>query len=459
MASNARPHLIIPSEVQVREFDSKLLLACLAAERGYRSVVGSRIEIHNRITSLPRGIYLAKDAAATSCKMFTILRNLGVPILAWDEEAIIYYDVGQFLRKRVCDCTIKRTERYLTWGEEQRQELAATPLFADVPLEPTGNPRIDMLRPELRAFFDDEVAELRRRFGRFVLINTNFGRLNHFLAEKKLTPSAPGEEARRNLAPNDIALEIWRFRDEIFRAFQEMLPALARALPDIAVVLRPHPAEQPAFWAGLAQGLPNVHVLHEGSVIPWLLAAEVTIHNGCTTGLEAYLLDRPVIAYRPVQDPARELMLPNDLSRSVASIDELVAAVREVLEGRHNFAPTPATLAALKARLAGLEGPLVGERVLDVVDRMVAAGGDKACASLPQRLEGWRKGLARRATKALQAYMPWHKNSASNRRHRFPGITVEEVTARIDRLGRCLGRFQAVAARPLAPNVFEITPR
>jgi hypothetical protein len=60
-----RPHLIIPSELQVREFDSKLLLACLAAERGYPSVVGSRVEIHNRITGLPRGIYLAKDAPGT----------------------------------------------------------------------------------------------------------------------------------------------------------------------------------------------------------------------------------------------------------------------------------------------------------------------------------------------------------------------------------------------------------
>jgi hypothetical protein len=30
------------------------------------------------------------------------------------------------------------------------------------------------------------------------------------------------------------------------------------------------------------------------------------------------------------------------------------------------------------------------------------------------------------------------------------------VTARIARLGQCLGRFERVAARSLAPDVFEI---
>src|SRR5262245_3671084 len=129
MSSSKRPHLIIPSEIQVREFDSKLFLACLAAERGYRSIVGSRMAIHNGIVSLPRGIYVAKDAAATSCKMYGILEGLGMPIIAWDEEAILYYSIDQFLRRRTCKCTLSRVSRYLTWGESQRRALNERPAF------------------------------------------------------------------------------------------------------------------------------------------------------------------------------------------------------------------------------------------------------------------------------------------------------------------------------------------
>ena len=47
-------------------------------------------------------------------------------------------------------------------------------------LEPQalGNPRFDLLRPELRGLYDDEVAKLRTRFGRFILINGNFANVN-----------------------------------------------------------------------------------------------------------------------------------------------------------------------------------------------------------------------------------------------------------------------------------------
>jgi hypothetical protein len=60
---NRRTPLIIPSEVRTREFDAKLLLACLASERGFTSIVGCRTNIHLNISSLPRSIYVAKDIA------------------------------------------------------------------------------------------------------------------------------------------------------------------------------------------------------------------------------------------------------------------------------------------------------------------------------------------------------------------------------------------------------------
>ena len=36
-----KPLLLIPVENQIRELDPKLLLACVAAERGFSSVIGS----------------------------------------------------------------------------------------------------------------------------------------------------------------------------------------------------------------------------------------------------------------------------------------------------------------------------------------------------------------------------------------------------------------------------------
>ena len=56
-----KPILLIPVENQVRELDAKLLLACVAAERGLTSILGPKREVEFRIASLPRGIFLSKS--------------------------------------------------------------------------------------------------------------------------------------------------------------------------------------------------------------------------------------------------------------------------------------------------------------------------------------------------------------------------------------------------------------
>ncbi len=58
--------LLIPVENQVRELDPKLLLACVAATRGFSSVIGSRRELEFRIDTYPRSIYLSKSMTGRS---------------------------------------------------------------------------------------------------------------------------------------------------------------------------------------------------------------------------------------------------------------------------------------------------------------------------------------------------------------------------------------------------------
>ena len=73
--------LIIPMESQVRELDPKLLLACVAAERGFTVFLGSKTEVGLRIASFPRSIYLGKSMTGRSVKMFGILKDLGHDIV------------------------------------------------------------------------------------------------------------------------------------------------------------------------------------------------------------------------------------------------------------------------------------------------------------------------------------------------------------------------------------------
>jgi len=67
--------VLIPVENLVREFDAKLLLACIAAKKGFSAVIGSRQELKYRIASFPRSIYIAEDLMSGSKRMFKIMQK------------------------------------------------------------------------------------------------------------------------------------------------------------------------------------------------------------------------------------------------------------------------------------------------------------------------------------------------------------------------------------------------
>jgi surface carbohydrate biosynthesis protein len=81
--------LLIPVENQVRELDPKLLLACVAAERGFSSVIGSRREMEFNIDAFPQSIYLSKSMTIRSLLFFQVAKKFDHEIIAWDEEALV----------------------------------------------------------------------------------------------------------------------------------------------------------------------------------------------------------------------------------------------------------------------------------------------------------------------------------------------------------------------------------
>ena len=62
--TNSASTLIVPVESQVRELDAKLLLSCVAAERGFPVIIGSRAYTHFHAASFPRGFIWRRACAA-----------------------------------------------------------------------------------------------------------------------------------------------------------------------------------------------------------------------------------------------------------------------------------------------------------------------------------------------------------------------------------------------------------
>ncbi|WP_374655559.1 surface carbohydrate biosynthesis protein [Dongia sp.] len=442
-----RELLIIPSENRYREFDAKLLLACVAVESGYRVVVGSRHDIHACIADFPQATYLAKDVRASSARMTRILARLGHRIAAWDEEALVYHTPAQYLAARVDPAVMQATGLLFAWGNDNARIWREAACYHGAPIHAVGNARLDLLRPELRLLHERHRRLLKIDYGDFILINSNFGTVNHILPDAKETAIerfSDAAAARRHL-------DLLSYRTDMFGHFMIAAETLARAFPATAIVVRPHPSENPEPWQELARNYRNLHVRHEGGIVPWLLGAKAIVHNGCTTAIEAVLLGHRAIAYQPIRDPRFDIDLPNHVSWTAEGTDELIAAVA-VADGP---AARPVSMPALLDDYLAHNGqPLSCDRIVGHLRDFTHA--PRTAASHWKRCYGRIEAAWRQRRKAAFQDTSNHKNSASYNAHRFPPIGAAEVRDTVSIYRQCLGRFGRVGVKELGASMFEL---
>jgi len=460
--ASPRTTLIIPVESQVRELDAKLLLGCAAAERGFSVIIGSRAFVHYGIAAMPRGVYLAKSMRSLSNRMFKILRQLGHEIVAWDEEALVRVPAEDYYRRRLSPKTMGLVSHLFAWGEDDAEMFRKYPEYSGIPIHVTGNPRIDLIRPEVRGYFDAQVADIRDRFGEFVMVNTNFGYVNAFVSRLDLMqkPQHPG--AQPSLGENTVGMtpefarSLAEHKQALFEYFREMVPALAGALSDRTIVVRPHPSESHTAWQDAAHGHENVHIVNEDNVIPWLMAAKVLVHNGCTTAVEAAVLGMPAVAYRPVRDKAVDLELPNALSYEAHDLDDLLTKVRTIATGELATPNGGARRAILERHIASLDGSLAADRMVGVLCDAGYRDRPHARPALLPYLKGWLHAYGRTAVKQLNRRRSGHRNADAFHAHRFPGTSLEDLQERIQRFAGRIGRFEHLQVAQLSDHIFRI---
>ena len=459
MAQQTRS-LIVPVENQVRELDPKLLVACVAAERGFRVFLGSRTRIDFRIASFPRGFYLAKGTTPKSAKMFRIMRRIGHEIAALDEEGLVYHSASEYAARRVSDETLQLVTTLFAWGDAGAELLRDHLGDSAAAVRITGNPRIDLLRPELRGYFAEDVARIRAQHGPFVLINTNFSKVNAYFSKMNLlVPRRPGRPADLGAAgvglPREFAEGLAAHKCALFDHFRAMIPALHSALPGHRLVVRPHPSEDRAPWQAVVSDLERADVIHEGNVIAWLEASSALIHNGCTTGIEAFCLGKPAIAYQPVSREPFDLELPNTLSRRCFDLDALSETVASVLDEKLEAHPSDVQRRLVEHHIAALAGELAADRIVDALAERAAEQTllPPATLRLRGRLAATTRSLVKRHIKAR---IPQHRNNPAYQRNRYQGVSERELERRIARLGACLNRFDGLRVRPVAEHIHEI---
>jgi surface carbohydrate biosynthesis protein len=458
--------LIIPVENQVRELDPKLLLACVAASRGYPCIIGSRRDVELDIDLYPRGIFLSKSMTIRSLLMFHVTRVLGHEVVTWDEEALVHLPADQYYDRRMHPLAMRYISHLFAWGEDNAELWRRYPhMPKDVPIHVTGNPRSDLLRPDVRRYYQSDADALRKEHGDFILVNTNFNHVNAFFAKLNVfVPSSkPGKSPQfargaRGMT-REFAQALHEHKQSLFESFQEMIPALAAAFPDRRIVVRPHPTEKHDVYHAIAARCPNVKVTNVGNVVPWLMATKALVHNGCTTGVEAYALGVPTISYRPRIDERIDdgfYYLPNALSIQCFTLEKVIDTLRGVLRGAPPAIDEAARRALFHECLAGLEGETASARIVDVLDGI---GPERLVPREPGPWGRFQREVVRFGLKVVRRYrakLPGEQNSPEFQRHRYPGTRLDELRERVARWQAVLGATVPLQVEQLAEHIFRI---
>lgn len=451
--------LYIPVEVKVREFKAKTLLACLAAQRGYNVVIGEAHAVRASLHLLPAGIVLEKGVAPSKEESFAKFKHLGNRVAAWCEEGLVFFDDADYVRRKISRDEINNVDTFFAWGKYQADLIARNFPELKNRIVCSGNVRFDLLQQPYREVFSEDAQELRQKHGPFILVNTNFSHCNHRNGENGYV-EVLRQAGKLNSAEDEKFTSGWMaHKRRIFNAFIPMIRRIAKEFNDYKIIVRPHPGERYDTYVELFETENNVLVLHEGEVIPWILASSVLIHNGCTTGIEALLLDRPAIAYRPVISNVYDQYLPNSVNFQAEDEDDLLTALNELLNDHapsRRYVRSEERIEVLSQYLNGFDGVSASGIILDYVDQVASSVKTKN-----RRPWFFLNSLNYRYYMKLNVLLYKLLSGVAERgeysKHKFPGVSEKEMLDEVGNIQSVMSLKTELKSYPLTEDVFMVT--
>jgi surface carbohydrate biosynthesis protein len=309
--------ILFPIETAGRELVYKLVLSAKFAQIGYECYLGSKDEMNQLLKYIKPVAYFDKGYhAKVSERIYdAIKKNMGV-IINLDEEGGVDFKDSSTISARYPDKVFQICDLILLWGTNQYNFLKnIRGHFNEGKVVVSGHPRFDLLKQSFHGLYENERKAIGDRFKKYILINTNMGFGNNIWGDSFVRENY---EARiKNI--NSI-IDFDKIKIKRYISFIKKLSPLYND----NIILRPHPEENKDTYISTFKEFKNVKVIFEGSVIPWILEAEVMIHPDCTTGIESLMLGKKAISFLPGYKDDRATHLPVILSHQCNNEDELI---------------------------------------------------------------------------------------------------------------------------------------
>ena len=291
------------------------------------------------------------------------------------------------------------------------------------------------------------------------------------------TPSYVEHLRNRGFIHNDMDFiyytKVSEYTAKLFDSYVSLLKRLSKSFPSTKFIFRPHPDENQERWHKIFASIHNVIIENKGSAIYWIMGAKVLIYTGCTTGIEAWAMNKPTLRFNPLPESDYEPFLPNQFGKTIKTEKEVVEELRAVLSesGDSRFDVDPDFV---KSYIKNVFSADAAENIVRVLDSFYIEDenlGNKSMFSLTQlrkkiRLllyfdikKRWGSRLVGKLKRTLQ-----HKDVVKESKktqaksQKFPSLTRNDIEMRLISLDRIIGNQteQKREIVKIAPNTFKI---
>ncbi len=366
--------LVINIEIKARELNSRIMIGYEALKRGYEVVIGAQSEMYEFLKYVPKAIFLDKSISRNKLNKLKKIKRLGHKIINLDEEGIASQNNKHFyLKQRMSTETLDLTDYFFTWGDDENNLIESQFYEYKSKIKTTGNPRIELWKPEYKELYKDEVIQISNQYKDFIFITSNFALVQHARGEDFLKSQESAFSQVETQKDEEILNSQKKYFTLMHTAFLKMINVLAKSFPNRTIVIRPHPSDNIQIWKENTKEYQNVFIEYKYSATPWIIASSCMIHSSCATGIEGFLMNKPVFSFLPYKDNKFIEYISNTLSDICDTEQQLLDKISLVFQDNYDsYTGREAKKKEVKHILQNVDTSGSSKIILDYIEKIDA---------------------------------------------------------------------------------------
>ena len=364
--------LVINIEIKARELNSRIMIAYEALRRGYAVVIGAQSEMYEFLKHIPQAIFFDKSISRNKLDKLKRIKKLGHKIINLDEEGIASQNNKHFyLKQRMSAETLDLTDYFFTWGDDEKNLIESKFYQHKSKIKTTGNPRIELWKPEYKELYDNEVLQISNQYKDFIFIASNFALVQHARGDDFLKSQESAFSQVETKKDEEILNSQKKYFTLMHASFLKMIEVIAKSFPNRTIVIRPHPSDNIQIWKENTKKYKNVYIEYKFSATPWIIASSCMIHSSCATGIEGFLMNKPVFSFLPYKDNKVVMYISNTLSDICDTEQQLVDKISLVYDGDYDpYTGRESKKTEVKHILQNINSNGSSKIILDYIERI-----------------------------------------------------------------------------------------